>query len=75
MEVHVESPAIDPKQVDDVKALLKDAKRPVILLQSQVNSRIERAWNVIIIKGLPNQGVVILRTLAQKKILLGGTYS
>lgn len=55
MEVHVESPAIDPKQVSDVKALLKEAKRPVILLQSQVNSRIERVHSVIITKGLFNQ--------------------
>lgn len=60
MEVHVESPAIDPKQVDDVKALLKEAKRPVILLQSQVNSRIERVHSVIIIKGLLNQDTHIM---------------
>ena len=48
MEVHVESLTIDPKQVGDVKALLKEAKRPVILLQSQVSSRIERVHSVII---------------------------
>ena len=60
LEVHIESPAIDPKQVGDVKALLKEAKRPVILLQSQVNSRIERVHGVIIIKGLLNQDTHIM---------------
>ena len=43
-----------------MKALLKEAKRPVILLQSQVNSRIERVHGVIIIKGLLNQDTHIM---------------